>query len=156
MTNRQLSTWFIRILVDSLNYMDKAHHCLLILTCRLHAMFTVTCVVHWHVFKRRTQKKIQENPSGCNSNWWVVCVSANYQICESRCPSKYFIPTCQLNYQGICTWIDLLGKLNIYLTLCFFTISNLYYRINVWIIWKWDAINMPKYRGGKCFYRTWS
>lgn len=92
MTNRQLFTWFIRILVDSLNYieriMDRVHHCSLILTSRLCAIFTVTCVVPWH--EQQQKKKIQEHSSVCNSNWWVVCICANYQICESRCPSKYF------------------------------------------------------------------
>lgn len=50
------------------------------------------CRIQLHANKQRIQNKLQENPSGCISNWWVVCVCAraNYEIYESRCPSKYF------------------------------------------------------------------
>lgn len=84
--NRQLSTCFIRILVDLFNYkpgiMDKAS---------MPAYFNQQNMCRIQL-RANKQNSDQVNPSGCISNWWVVCVCAcaNYEIYESRCPSKYF------------------------------------------------------------------
>lgn len=87
-----------RLLVYLLNYiemiMDKAHHCLLILTtrpmCNIHMCSTMNCDKHvesscmyvdWH--EQIKKRKYEKNPSGLNSNWWVVCVCAKLSVlCE--------------------------------------------------------------------------
>lgn len=136
MTNRQLFTWFIRILVDSLHFieriMDKVHHCLLILTSRLSEIYSqlhVQCP-DMNNNKKEPRRKFRKILALAIQTGGLYVYVQTIRFVRADVLPNICKPTCQLNYQGICTWIDLLGKLNIYLTLCFFTISHLHYSIN--------------------------
>ncbi len=159
MTNRQLSTWFIRILVYLLNYiemiMDKALHCLLILTnrpmCNIHSYMYSTmscdkscrklCVYEdWHeqIKKRKCQKILVGE---IHTGGLHVCLP-NYQFCVSRCPSKYLYTYLPIKLSGDLHMDRSFREIEYLLNSLFFTFSNLHYRLNyvVWII--------LKYRGG--------